>query len=406
MNSLQEQFDNRAGGEFTLPPGEYEGPLRVLCPCTIDGGGATLWARQGPVLTVAAAGVTVKNLRVEVTESASGPAAAALTTEHADTVLEQVEVRGDVVGVPREAPHWELPSLLSLGDFAAGVENSFALRLTVPAGAELVCGLGGVTLSPGRLAVGEQTVLLQVDALRDRTILYGEIFVKTKVLRRICVTGRAMKDAPQRRETAPTSPAAEGPVPVPEALIAPAAEGESVPYVKRGQRVAFQELGQSPRMLKAALEYQGLRQPLELDAYVFLLQGNNRVRGDADFVFFGNPASQDGAVRLAESGSVPLVLADLEKLDPAVERVAICYSIYEDQKKGGQTFAQVQDPLFRVFAGEQEVFRLKLEDLRVEKTLVAAEVYRYKGQWKLNFVGAGYRDGLRRLCESYGIEVE
>ena len=89
-----------------------------------------------------------------------------------------------------------------------------------------------------------------------------------------------------------------------------------------------------------------------------------------------------------------------------MERVAICYSIYEDQKKGGQTIAQVQDPLFRVFAGEQEVFRLKLEDLRVEKTLVAAEVYRYKGQWKLNFVGAGYRDGLRRLCESYGIEVE
>ena len=49
---------------------------------------------------------------------------------------------------------------------------------------------------------------------------------------------------------------------------------------------------------------------------------------------------------------------------------------------------------------------MKPEDLSVEKTLVAVEVYRYKGQWKLNFVASGYRDGLRRLCESYGVEVQ
>ena len=89
-----------------------------------------------------------------------------------------------------------------------------------------------------------------------------------------------------------------------------------------------------------------------------------------------------------------------------MERLAICYSIYESGEGASPTFAQVQEPLLRIFAGEEEVFRLKLEDLRVEKTLVAVEVYRYKGQWKLNFVGAGYRDGLRRLCESYGVEVE
>lgn len=406
MNRLQEQFDNGAGAFFSLPPGEYEGPLRVNRSCTIDGGGATLWAARGPVLVIDAPGVTVRNLRVEVTGTENGSGGTALLTRHPDTALEQVEVRGDTAGLPGESPRWDLPALLSLGDFAAGTENSFSLRLTAPAAAELVCGLGGVNLCPARLAAGEQTVLLQVDALRDRTILYGDLFVKTRVLRRICVTGRAMKDGPVRRETAPASPAAEGPVPVPEALIAPASEGESVPCVKRGQRVPFQAPGQKPRLLKAALEYQGLRQPLELDAYVFLLQGNGRVRGDGDFVFFGNPASPDGAVRLAEGGPVPLVLADLSMLDPAVERLAICYSIYEDREKGGQTFAQVQAPLFRVFAGEQEIFRLKLEDLRVEKTLVAAEVYRYKGQWKLNFVGAGYRDGLRRLCESCGVEVE
>ena len=404
MNRLQEAFAENGGPVFTLTPGEYEGPLRVDRPCTLDGCGATLWADGGPVLVIEAAGVTVKNLRVEVTGTETGSRGTALLLRHPDTVLEQVEVRGDVTGLPGESPHWDLPPLLSLGDFAAETENSFSLTLTAPAEAELLCGLGGVSLNPARLAAGTRTVLLQVDALRDRTVLYGDLFVKTRVLRRICVTGRAMKDAPRRRETAPAPAEAEGPVPVPAELIAPASEGECVPYVKRGQRVPFQERGQ--KLLKAALEFQSLRQPLDLDAYVFLLQGNGRVRGDADFVFFGNSVSPDGAVRLAEGGRVSLVLAELEKLDPAVERLAICYSIYEGGEGASPTFAQVQEPLLRIFAGEEEVFRLKLEDLRVEKTLVAVEVYRYKGQWKLNFVGAGYRDGLRRLCESYGVEVE
>ena len=44
--------------------------------------------------------------------------------------------------------------------------------------------------------------------------------------------------------------------------------------------------------------------------------------------------------------------------------------------------------------------------LNLEKTVVALEFYRYKGDWKVQFVGAGYHSGLRTLCESYGVEVE
>ena len=71
MNRLQEAFAENGGPVFTLIPGEYEGPLRVDRPCTVDGCGATLWAARGPVLVIAAPGVTVKNLRVEVTETAA-----------------------------------------------------------------------------------------------------------------------------------------------------------------------------------------------------------------------------------------------------------------------------------------------------------------------------------------------
>ena len=37
MNRLQEAFAENGGPVFTLTPGEYEGPLRVDRPCTLDG---------------------------------------------------------------------------------------------------------------------------------------------------------------------------------------------------------------------------------------------------------------------------------------------------------------------------------------------------------------------------------
>ena len=230
-------------------------------------------------------------------------------------------------------------------------------------------------------------------------MLYGDLEVRTKVTRRIAITGRARKDAPHRQEAPPASISEEArSVAVPEAHLAPAVSG--VPYMKRGQRAGYEELG-GQGVLKAALEHQGFRTQLELDCYLFLLQGNQKVRGDGDLVFFGNRTAADGAMRLSETGEVALL--DLGLLEPSIERIAVCWSVYGDEPE--KNFSQVQEPVLRIFSGERELCRLKLEDLQV-KTLVAVEVYRYKGAWKLNFVGAGYRDGLRRLCGSYGVEVE
>lgn len=391
---LQERFAG-SGGTFCFPAGEAEGPLRVDRPCVVEGGGTTLWAAHGPVLTVASSGVKVRNLRIEVTESGDQRA---ILCEAPDAVFENVEVRGDTEGVPDEAPRWELPPLVSLGDFAAEKTNTFALELQAAGPAELTCGIGGVRIQPARIAAGKQTVTITAGELRHNTILYGDLLVRTKVLRRIGVTGRARTEAPQRQEAPPVSmPTEERSVPVPESRLAPAVSG--VPYMKRGQRIGFQEL-EGHGVLKAALEYQGFRRPLELDCYLFLLQGNQKVRGDQDFVFFGNRASADGAVRLSETG---VALLELEKVEPAVERIAVCWSVYGEEAE--KNFSQIQEPVLRIFAGERELCRLKLDGLQV-KTLVAVEVYRYKGAWKLNFVGAGYRDGLRKLCESYGVEVE
>ena len=402
MNALQRQLDE-CGGRLRLTPGEYEGPVQVTRPCEIDGSGATVWAAHGPVFRVASSGVTLKNLRVEVTE----PGASNRTAIRAETrgvTLEGVTVNGDVENIPGEPSHWNLPLLIALGEFAAGTENMFSVVLSLAGPVELECTIHGMSISPARLPAGRHTVSLKMEALRDHTVLYGEILVKSRVIRHICVTGQARTGAPVRRGDLAPAPGGQevNPPVVPMEALPPAAPDASIPYMAHGQRTGFPELEQG--ILKVALEYQGTRVPMELDSYLFLLQKNGKVRGDADFVFFGNPESRDHAVRLGTGGLQPLALASLSEVEPSVERIAVCYSIYGEEPS--KNFSQVQEPLLRLFAGQRELCRMKLEHLSIERTLVAVEIYRHKGQWKVNFVASGYRDGLRRLCESYGVEVE
>lgn len=394
MHNLQEEF-NLSSGNFHLEPGEYPGPLVIGRPCVLDGGGATLWADRGPVLDIRAPGVTVRNLRVEVT-GPRGSTDAAIRTSDPRTALEDVSVCGNVAGLTGET--WRLPAAADLGEFAPDRENAFLLELEAPAPAQLLCSLRDVALSPSRLVPGKNRVVIQVGPLRDNTILYGELLVRTAVTRRIYLTGRARMGAAPSCGDRPVSTEQAGPgaeLP-PEEVIPPMGEGGA--YMTRGQRLTLE----GPGTLKAAYSHQYAESGIEVDPYVFLLREDGRAASDQDLLFFGHP--EDRGVRIAPISNAAVVLVDPEKLPRQVGRVAICYSVYGEEAR--QNFSRVDAPLVRLFQGGGELCRFSLSELRGEKTVVALELYRHKGGWKLNFVGAGYRSGLRRLCESYGIQVE
>ena len=197
MNKIQKQFNSLSGGDFILSPDEYEGPLVVSRSCTIDGNGSTLWADAGPVLLVSAPDVVIKNLRVEmVGNSQEKEAHTAVRTDAPDTRLENVEVNGDVVGFPDEAERWELPKVVTLGRFASGKTNNFYLNIDAPKDAVIESNIKDLKIYPNRLSAGNNRLMLTVGELRNGTVLYGEIMVRTLVSRRIYVTGQAMPDAP------------------------------------------------------------------------------------------------------------------------------------------------------------------------------------------------------------------
>lgn len=406
MSKLQDQFNN-CTGNFTLTPGEYEGPLRIDRSCVIDGGHSTLWASSGPVLVIESPGVTVRNLRVEIVGTPPGAdIGTALSCSDSGTVLENVEVKGDVTGVPGEDSHWKLPSVIALGEFAAGKQNRFCYELEVPARAEVVSRIKDVTIAPTVLKAGKNTLEIVTASMRDRTILYGELLIKTKVSRRIYLMGQAKKGAPEHQSLPPVSgdlPVSE-PVQIqtPDEIIAPPCETDAeVQSLSRGQRVPIDAA--SGGTIKIVYEHAEATRAVEIDPYVFRLYERDRVRGDEDLIFFGNPQSREGEARVATESSQPMAVLELGKAPEQVGRYAVCFSIYEDCRCD---FSAVRGPAVRILADGRDLYRYALEDLTTEKTVVAVELYRYKGVWKLNAVGRGYQKGLAHLCQSYGVNVE
>jgi tellurite resistance protein TerA len=144
----------------------------------------------------------------------------------------------------------------------------------------------------------------------------------------------------------------------------------------------------------------------DADASALLLTGG-KVRSDADFVFYNQPAHSSGAVRHGGKqdigGQVTDSLhVDLTRVEPAVETVVLAASA------DGGTFGQVPGLYIRVLderAGT-EVARFDSADAGVETAFVLGEFYRRQGAWKFRAVGQGYSSGLEGLATDFGITVD
>ena len=403
---IQEEFD-RSTGDFTLSPGEYEGPLTVTRPCVIDGQRATLWANKGPVLIVDSGAVTLKNLRIEVTGAQESDGPAALRSNYGDTRLENIEINGAIEGLPGETAQWGLPGAIALGDFATNKENSFSIEFEAPCDAEIVHNLKDVAIAPLHIRAGRNTLSIRTSNMRDNTILFGEMLIRTQVARRFYITGKAKEGAPEHTEAPPVTGELPFSTPLqidpPDEVIAPIIPDDvQINPVRKGQRVSLGQMSQ--KALRLVYSHKSTTKPLDVDPYVFLLTKSGKVRSDNDLIFFGNEESANREVRVKSDNGNALAMIDLSKADADVERIAVCMSIYDDQS--GTDFSCIEEPVLRLFSEEKEQFRFSLDELKEEKTVVAAEIYRYKGEWKVNFVGGGFKLGLDSLCRDYGVEVE
>ncbi|WP_225631054.1 TerD family protein [Streptomyces solaniscabiei] len=138
-----------------------------------------------------------------------------------------------------------------------------------------------------------------------------------------------------------------------------------------------------------------------------LLLVAGKVRSDADFVFYNQPAHSSGAVRhegKRDAGGrvTDSLLVDLARVEPAIETVIVAAS------SDGGSFGRIPDLYIEVRDAAQNtvVARFDNRGATVETAFVLGEFYRRQGAWKFRAVGQGYDSGLEGLATDYGITVD
>lgn len=152
----------------------------------------------------------------------------------------------------------------------------------------------------------------------------------------------------------------------------------------------------------------------DLDASVFIVNEQNKVRSDSDFIFYNNLRSSDGSVEHTGDnltgegeGDDEQVKVDLEKIPSEVNKLVFSVTIHDAETRR-QSFGQVSGAFIRVINGESnnEIVRYDLsEDASTETAMLFGEVYRNKGEWKFRAVGQGFAGGLGPMARNFGVSV-
>ncbi|MGA5472509.1 TerD family protein [Streptomyces arboris] len=141
----------------------------------------------------------------------------------------------------------------------------------------------------------------------------------------------------------------------------------------------------------------------DIDVVAFVLDEDEQVSFDEDFVFYGAPENPAGTVRLLTDGPAEQTIAvDLASLPPGSRKVAVAAAI-----DGEATFGDIGAVQVTAVpgTGAAPLARATLDAATTERTLLLAEFYRRGPVWRFRAVGQGYDHGLADLARGYGVDI-
>ncbi|MEV0766594.1 TerD family protein [Nocardia sp. NPDC050435] len=140
-----------------------------------------------------------------------------------------------------------------------------------------------------------------------------------------------------------------------------------------------------------------------VDLVAFLVDGDESVASDSDFVFYNQPESP--GARLTIDGPAEQSMAvRLDGLPGHCRRIVLAASL----DGAGVTFGDVGALELEIAPGADAsvVARATLDAATEERTLVLAELYLRNDNWRLRAVGQGYPTDLAALARVYGVDVD
>ncbi|PQJ71321.1 hypothetical protein BTO01_08540 [Vibrio jasicida] len=136
----------------------------------------------------------------------------------------------------------------------------------------------------------------------------------------------------------------------------------------------------------------------DIDVSAYLLNTENQVRGDRDFIFYNQPESELGSVKLNQISGGYSFSFDLGRLPQNVLRVPVAIVLHSNN-----TFSDVEKLTITVDSSFS--FSPNTKGMS-EKALILGEVYSYRGHWKFKANGMGFDGGLEALATHFGVDIE
>lgn len=431
MNSdnIQQKIDS-GSGVIVLPPGEYKGPFYISHPCVIEGDSTTLWNSGESVLIISSEGVTLNNLRIEMLDSGNGNFS--VCTSH-PVITKNVEIIGLTAGFGEEDSCPDFSKQFKLGRFSPEETNTFIFEMYSPGYSEIETDMPDIKLEPVKLSPGINRIKLSTGKLPAGTFLYGDILIKSVFNRRFYIQGTAsektqrvsdllissvnqeeinrlknetgnypeiIKKLTSVKQTVKSEPVktvyetAENGI----KRTDDSSKGNAVHTLTRGERISIENYKNRP--FRVYMNFKALFSKIDIDPYAFMLNEKGITSCDDDFVFFGNRDTVSGALAFMDDKSIKV---DLSSVPEHIKRISFVYSIY--QPGPNDNFSKVMDPFVSVVQDDREIVRYTASELFAETTIIFMEIYRHSSGWKLNTIGQGYREGLKRLCAGYGLIV-
>ncbi len=415
-------------GDVYLPSGEFEGPFAINRPCRVIGNNTTLWRGKGPILTVNSKGVVLKDLRIEITNDSLSPGDnISVLSQTKDTEFDNVEVIGRIVGIEGEEDPWGIPKMIALGSFPSEQSCSCTAEVTVPVPTEVISIFHDVTVSPEKLEAGKNIITITTAPIRKGSYIYGELLFRSKVTRRVYLSGssdenavgfengkcvyKADPKALEEESKALEQTTFEEEMIYPEAvslpekneMYKPEIEEEKTPLrslyiINRGMHIPI-----TCADAEIELIYDNKDFPMAVDAFAFMADKHGNVTQNDRFVFFGNDHSQCGSVRYLDAPDKKAMYINFNILPLDISQIDIAYSIYDNPR--GLDFSGLVNPAISVKLGNGQCLIYQLEKPLDQNTLVGLEIAYLNSRWELTPLGMIYPMGLNNLCGNYGLKI-
>ncbi|PKV78776.1 TerD family protein [Nocardia fluminea] len=141
--------------------------------------------------------------------------------------------------------------------------------------------------------------------------------------------------------------------------------------------------------------------PADLSALLVTEQG--KVRTDADFVFYNQPSGPGVDLRPGPAGQPASLAVSLSAVPADIDQIRAVITLDDATSNFGRfapPTALVSD------ASGNQLFSYQIDGLNAESIVIALELYRRQGSWKVRAVGQGYAGGFAALVTDHGVQVD